>query len=58
MAKTKATKKKKQRKEPKLSRDQRNKQAFREVAEALGKVPNPGDRDRIVEAVGCLLCKR
>ena len=57
-----AAKKKKQRKgsvpAPKLSRDQRNRQAFREVAEALGKVLHSGDRDRILDAVQCLLGDR
>lgn len=54
MTKKKATKKKKD----KLSRDEQNKQAFRVVTIAMEKVKNPDDRDRILEAVGCLLGSR
>ena len=58
MIRSKTTKEKKPKRAPKLSRDEQNKQAFREVAEALEKVQRTGDRDRILEAVGSLLGSR
>ena len=42
----------------KLGRDEQNRQAFRDVVKALEKVKSAEDRDRILEAVGCLLGAR